>query len=89
MNHSNPIYRAWDKLPLTAKVLFILGTAFLAGGTTYAAASDFVGLPARVDDLELSDAEQSTMLRFLVCHARSEDPEGCEFILSSYDAEVR
>jgi hypothetical protein len=79
---SNPIVQSWTNLPIVGKVLIILGSAFTAGGTTVVATGDHIGLPDRVEVLEESDVEQSTMLRFLVCAERTDSSEGCEFILN-------
>lgn len=79
------ILLAWANLPVTAKILLILATAFMAGGTTFVAAGDFTGLPDRVERLEASDTEQGTMLRFLVCAERTDSSEGCEYILKEVD----
>lgn len=82
MTEENSVYRAWHKLPITMKVLLILGSAFAAGGTTFAAASEFTDLPGRVSRLEETDSIQTVGLKYLVCRERLNDSPACDFILN-------
>ena len=81
--------RSWKDVPLALKIIALVCTVFLSGGTAAALTQDFVGLPAKVKALEHSDAEQSTMLQFLVCAERTDSSDGCEFILEETDGVIR
>jgi hypothetical protein len=81
----------WAKIPLTAKILVVLFTAFVGGGTTALATAEFHDLPDRVTILEEEQQDMNQMLRYLVCRSRTENAAPCDYILPEavYDAPVR